>query len=345
MIPCMKCGHQNLPSYPTCGKCGASLAGAAAALAEEAVRAQRYEAEAKGRRNRVLYTGFGLVALVAFGAWYMKDSRSKGDLQSKLDFAGRWVELEKKETGQFWSCVMASEVDVGMFSNAGQIQQRLEAAYLTQQKTFSDHLLTECVPKMERAREAFASLADPPPELKGPMDAYKKTLPELQDGIEVYADRIKNRDSTKSVDQLIQELGNNWHTDSKPTPEAVAFDKFLQCAIPEWPKLKDVQALLELLAQTCYKKDPVSFMDRIRKDCGPLLTNVTAAAPSKSYKLVQKKFFEEDARQLRAWEDCGRKARRGKKVEDLGEFLVAVGEYMGARAAVGKAARELSDSR
>ena len=61
---------------------------------------------------------------------------------------------------------MASEVDVGMFTNASQIQQRIESAYATQQKTFSDHLLTECVPKMERARQAFGGLHDPPAELR-----------------------------------------------------------------------------------------------------------------------------------------------------------------------------------
>ena len=142
----MKCGHQNLPSYPTCGKCGASLTGAAAAMAADEARDRGYEKAAKARRNSMVYTGFGLAALGLFGAWYLKDSRAKGDLQSKLDYAGRWVELEKKETGLFWNCVMASEVDVGMFSNAGQIQQRVESAYLTQQKTFSEHLLTECVP-------------------------------------------------------------------------------------------------------------------------------------------------------------------------------------------------------
>ena len=343
MIRCMKCGHQNLPSYPTCGKCGASLAAAGQAMAADEARAAREEKAAKARRNSMMYMGFGLAAMGLFALWYARDSRAKGDIQSKLDYAGRWVEMEKKETGQFWNCVLASETDVGMFSNAGQIQQRIEAAFLTQQKTFSDHLLTECVPRMERAREAFAGLSDPPAELKAPMDAYKKSLPELQDGIEVYADRIKNRQGTKDMDQLIQELGGAWHAETRPTPETIAFDKFLQCAVPDLMKLKGAQALLELLAETCYKKDPVSFMDRIRKDCGPMLANVApGAAPSKNYRAVQKKLYEEEARQLRAWEDCGRKARRGKKVEDLGEFLVAVGQYMDARAAVGKAARELT---
>jgi hypothetical protein len=101
-------------------------------------------------------------------------------------------------------------------------------------------------------------------------------------------------------------MGGSWHSETRPTPETIAFDKFLQCAIPDLAKLKDAQALLERLAETCYKKDPVSFMDRIRKDCGALLTSPGAGAPSRNYKLVQKKFYEEDARQLRAWEDCGR---------------------------------------
>ena len=38
--------------------------------------------------------------------------------------------------------------------NADQVQQRVEAAYFTQQKTFSEHLVTECIPKIERVRQA-----------------------------------------------------------------------------------------------------------------------------------------------------------------------------------------------
>ena len=344
MIRCMKCGHANLPSYPTCGKCGASLAGAADAQAADEARSLRYEKSAKARRNSMVYVGFGLACLGLMAAWWLRDSKNKDSVQAKLAYAERWVDLEKKETGLFWNCVLASEVDVGMFSNAGQIHQRIEAAYATQPKTFSEHLLTECVPRMERAREAFATLPAPPTELQAPMDAYKKTLPELQDGIEVYADRIKNRGTTKDMDQLIQEMGSAWHSEQRPSPQTIAFDKFLQCAVPEVNKMKDAQALLEHLANTCYKKDPVSFMDRVRKECGPMLANVVAGAkPSKNYKVLQKKLYEEEARQLRAWEDCGRKARKGKKVEDLGEFLVAVGEYMTARAEVATTARKLTE--
>jgi hypothetical protein len=86
-------------------------------------------------------------------------------------------------------------------------------------------------------------------------------------------------------------------------------------------------------------------MDRVRKDCGPLLQTVDAkASPSKTYKLSYKKFYEEEQRQLQAWDSCGRRSRKGKKVEDLGEFLAAVGDYVKARNEMVQIARDIQNS-
>jgi hypothetical protein len=118
----------------------------------------------------------------------------------------------------------------------------------------------------------------------------------------------------------------------------------MHCAVPGLAKMKDAQQMLEYLADACYKKDPVPFMDRVRKDCGPLLSNADArAAPSKTWKLSQQRFYEQDARQLQAWEGCGKRSRKGKKTEDLAGFLLTVGEYMEVRVAVVKAARAIKD--
>lgn len=342
MIRCQNCGHMNLPSYPTCGKCGASMTGAAAAQAQEDYARMMAERAGRSRRNRLVYVMIGLIALGLFGFRWVQDAHRKGNAQEKLDYASHWIDLEKRETGLFWNCALASEVDVGLFSNAGQIQQRIEAAYATQQKTFSEHLLTECVPKLDAATAAFMALPAPPDEFKSAMHDYNASLPELKKGLELYADRIQKRQGTKDVDQLIQEVGNAWQTETRATPETIAYEKFLHCAIPGLDKLKGIQQMLEYLADVCYKKDPVSFMDRIRKECGPLLANVDAkASPSKTFKVSQKKFYEEEPRQLEAWDSCSRKARKGKKVEDLGEFLVATGDYMKARAEVGATARAI----
>jgi len=106
--------------------------------------------------------------------------------------------------------------------------------------------------------------------------------------------------------------------------------------------MKDVQAILEFIAKDC-KKDPVPFMTRIRSECGNLVQNIdkdAKPAPSKTFKVNAKKFYEEDQRQLRAWSDCGRWSRKGKKVLDLEPFLLAAGDYIEARGEIGRTARE-----
>src|SRR5262245_8582378 len=132
MINCPRCGHQNLPNYPSCSQCGAALSGGGPAApvpgGDEYAQLMARRA-ATARRNRLLYALVGVAALGIFGWKWVQDSHRKGDAQAKLDFAGRWVELDKRETGLFWNCVMASEIDVGLFSNANQVQQRVEAAY------------------------------------------------------------------------------------------------------------------------------------------------------------------------------------------------------------------------
>jgi hypothetical protein len=294
---------------------------------------------AQQRRNRMLVGGVVVVAVALIGYRTVQDRKAKGLAQEKLRFGERFVVLDKSETGPFWNCITSSEVDVGMFQSNDQIQKRIESAYFTQQKTFSDHLTTECVPKIERARQAASGLAgDAPAEFKEAMDKYAATLPRLQSGIETYAEKIKGRGATKDIDQLIQDTGNAFHSSQAPTAEGLAFEKFLYCAVPNLDKMKDAQALLEFLADTCYHKDPVAFMNGVREKCGSILTSVDkdakAVAASKTWKTTMKKFYEEDARQLRAWEDCARKSRKGKKVLDLEAFLVASGEYMEARAGV-----------
>ncbi len=345
MIACPKCGHQNLPSYTTCSRCASALPAGGTAAAQANIDFQNLMADRARttKRNRTMVLGLVVIAMSYGGYRWIAGSRHVAATQAKLDYASRWVELEKRETGQFWNCVMVGEVDIGLFSNAGQIQQRIEAAFATQQQTFSQHLLTECVPKIERAKQAFTSLDAPPEELRPPFEAYKASLPELQKGLEIYAERIRDRGNTKDVDQLIQQFGDAWHAEVSPTGQTVAFEKFMHCAVPGLDKMKDAQEMLEFLANACYKKDPVSFMDRVRKDCGPILASAPdKAPPAKSYKLTHKKFYEEEARQLAAWDSCGKRARKGKKVDDLGEFLVALGEYMTARAGFAEAARAVA---
>ena len=293
------------------------------------------------KRSRMITGALAVVVLGGGGTWVMLEKKKTAAAQVVLESAGRFAEKDKAEMGAFWNCVTSSEVDVGMFQSADQIQQRVESAYFTQQKTFSEHLTSECVPKIERARAAMASAASElSPEMKEPADKYIGSLPKLQSGIELYAEKIKGRGAVKDVDGTIQEVGTAFTADV--TAESVAFEKFLMCAIPELDKKKDIQGVLEFLATTC-KADAVKFMTRVREQCGPIVQNLdknAKPAPSKTFKANVKKFVEEDQRQLQAWEYCAKRSRKGKKVLDLEEFLTASGDYIEARSEVVKVARD-----
>jgi len=299
------------------------------------------ERNAAAKKKRML---FGVVAIAGVAAigYYVVGSRQKTAAAQKiLDAGGRFAERDKMDMGSFWSCVFGTDTDVGMFQNADQIQMKVESAYFTQQKTYSDHLTTDCVPKLEGARGSLGGFINELPDpLKPPMEKYVAALPKMQEGLESYAEKLKSRGATKDVDASIQEIGGAFTTD--PTAESVAFEKFMVCAIPDLDKKKDIQGVLEFLAETC-KKDPVPFMTKVRADCGNLVQNVDKDAkpnPSKTFKANAKKFYEEQQRQLQAWEWCGKKSRKGKKVLDLEAFLTAAGDYIEARGEVVKTARE-----
>jgi len=302
---------------------------------------QRIMAEraAQQKRKNMMIGTVLVVALGAGGFWMMREKKKTQAAQALLEAGGNFGQKDKAEMGAFWNCVTSSEIEIENVPGAEQIQQRIESAYLTQQKTFSEHLSTECVPKIERARSVMSSMASEiPPELKEPFDKYVAALPKMQSGIESYAEKIKGRGATKDVDQSIQEVGGAFTADV--SPESVAFEKFMVCAIPDLDKKKDIQGVLEFLADTCMK-DAVKFMTGVREKCGGIVQNVNKDAkpePSKTFKANVKKFFEEDQRQLQAWEYCAKRSRKGKKALDLEEFLTAASDYVESRGEVGKTA-------
>jgi hypothetical protein len=290
---------------------------------------------------------FGVVLVVALGAggyWWKQQKDKATAAQAVLDAAGRFAERDKAEMGAFWTCTFGSDVDVGTLSSASQIQKRVEAAYFTQQKTFSEHLTTECVPKLERARGTLGALvADTPVELKPSLEKYVGALPRMQTGLEVYAEKIKSRGAIKDIDQTIQEVGGAFSPE--PSAESVAFEKFLVCAIPDLGKKKDTQEVLQYLFETCKKGDPVAFMSRVHEQCGPLVQNVdkdAKATPSKTFKATVKRLSDAPERLGDAFADCAKWSRKGKKALDLEDFLNAAGDYMVSRAELVQTAKETS---
>jgi hypothetical protein len=343
MTRCGQCGFENQPGSFSCVRCGAPLPDPG--VPDEGARIAAMRAKT-ARRNMTIYSVVGAVVAIAIGYVWWQNSRRSGEAMAKLNFAERWAELDKRDTGLFWACIVPGEVDVRTAASLDQVQSRIESGAAVQ-ANFSEHITMDCVPKLQHAASSAAGLSDAPAELKKPVESYTLSLKHLQGGIEAYAENLKHRQGTKDLDQLIQKYGKAWHEEPKPTPETIAFEKFLTCSIPGLHQMKDVKALLKAMAEYCYnkQKDPSEFMDRVTKSCGGLLQEIDLkGTPAKTYGATQKKFFEPDARMLDAWVDCGKRARRGRKTNDLGEFLAAFGEYMDARKDFGQKAKEISDT-
>lgn len=333
------------PAAPSAPPAAAPLAPPPGSLATDAIEEygrQMAVLAAKRKRNRMIIITAVAVGVVVAGVMVMQERKRKEVAGQKLQYAGRIFDMEQMETGGFWNCVMGGQkIDIGNFKDGEKIRQGIESAFFAQQKVFADYLSNDCVPKMERARQAFGGLRDAPSEIVAALEKYRETLPKLQAGIEDYAEKIRTRGTTKDTDQLIQEMGGAWHTYPDITAETAAYERFLYCALPDWKKMEDAQELVTFLFNTCSNKDQaavVAFMERIRTDCGPLLVvaDKEAKVNPKSvpnWKTTHKKFLEEGeaGRELSAWEFCGKKSRKGKKRDEIEQFMYAVNEYMSAR--------------
>jgi len=83
----------------------------------------------------------------------------------------------------------------------------------------------------------------------------------------------------------------------------------------------------------------VAFMTRYAPTAATwyIVADKEAKVDAKSvptWRTTHKLFFEEDARQLPGLESCGKRSRKGKKKEELENFLLTVNDYMAARAGV-----------
>lgn len=340
MLVCPTCGRQNPPTFSVCAACGAQLPGGA----PDDMARMMAEKDASRRRSRMIYIGAAVVAAGVLAAFAVRDRMHKGAIAEKLSWVEAWVAKDTQEVGGLWNCITQSNTPMEAFSNANQVQAKVEAAAMVQPKTFSEHVRVECVPNGERAVAAFAAMPDPPAELASAFTAYKSALPALTSGIAAYADRLDQRLAGADLETRIQSTGSAWHDSESPNAESIAFERFLQCAVPGIAQLKDVQALLQALATECYKKDAAAFWQNVEAKCGALVTNVDPLAkPSSTYKASMKKFYESDQRMMTAWADCARRGKKGGREGDLSPFLQAFGAYMEARSQVARAAKKIED--
>jgi hypothetical protein len=189
------------------------------------------------------------------------------------------------------------------------------------------------LPLLTGARRGLGQVAAAPG-----LARYRLSLAAVDDAAHRYADRLAHRRATKQLDETIVEAARAWYTDPRAgegqgdTTRAIAYERFLACAVPELGTLADDQALYRHLADRCFAADPLPFMARVRSRCAPLLRQ-HADTPSPTYPRTRQKLRGAEAVQIASWESCSDIARAEERMGDGAELVRATDAYLAARLA------------
>jgi hypothetical protein len=260
-----------------------------------------------------------VAAVVVAGIGYFVFTQMKRQEERKRQaaFMQSFQDIEKGEVGKFWACLLGNNVDAASIPDNLTLSARIENAFGTDSKTYPQRVREDCTPKAVDAKHKVEAL-DSPVVYKDALGKYGKALADLAHELDEWTKVAPQMLAERAVGKRVGETGAAWHAfeGGKPSNDVAAYDRFLHCAVPGVDKMKDGQALVEFLFNQC--KNP-AFVTRIDAECGKEVVAEGAAAsagPTAGMKEALK-HFQADDRELSAFDDCLRKARKGKKRDDL----------------------------
>lgn len=245
-----------------------------------------------------------------------------------LRFAEQFAAFEKDRVNPLWRCLFGRDHgDGNSFRSAEQLNLALEGALFTDPRAFPSHVTEQCLAHPLRAARSLSDLdPEPPPEYRPALADYGKALTDLASALSLWAEGTAPRLEAKVLEQQIVQDGEAWSTTNNPgaaDPVAWRFDAFLRCAVPEIDKLKDGQALLELLASKCVARSgqptDAEFFERLRGTCIPAAKTSPAKAPPR-FKATWDKLAADYDRLSQGFGACFRKMNKTSKRLGLEEL-------------------------
>jgi hypothetical protein len=244
------------------------------------------------------------------------------------ELATRWADVDRAGR-PFWTCLLAREVELGAMQNGQQIRRLVEQAYESAEKTFADQVLGKCLPALKVWRAQALPDAG---QLRDSAARYAASLANIEAALRVYGERLKGRVATE-IDEEMGEKARAWHAAARPTPASIAYDRFLRCAIPSLDTLASGQAVYDYLAKQCFEQNPLPFVERVRKECGPLLEESGERA-ARGYQATWRRLRDPEGRQAQSWDGCTDLAREQRGMSDASELVAALEQYLPARRAL-----------
>ncbi len=254
-----------------------------------------------------------VVAVAGIGGviyWNMKQRELRG---VHVAFLERYGELEKKDVGAFWACLMGDKVDPNQIANNLALNQRIEGSFNADLKGYPKRVTEECTPKLVDAKKKIGSL-DGPSDYDAPLKEFGKALDDMAASFDEWAKVAPAQVLDREIGKKVPEAGNAWHAHAgKPANDVIRYDRFLRCAVPTLDAMKSGQDLVQFIASKM--KDQV-FLQRVNGECAKELVADPPGALDKNFARTQKVLAGDD-RDVTAFEDVLRKARKGQRKDDF----------------------------
>ena len=288
------------------------------------------------------------LAVLAGGAFVgFKSYQNRQKVKLHIAFMEGYQEFEKNQVGAFWKCLFGKDGDGRRFNSPEALNAQLEGQLFGDPKSYPEKVNNDCMPKALKASKNVKELSPPPPpEYDEALDKYSKSVSALANTLGVWVEGAPKRLETQEKEQKVKSAGETWSTTANPAKAesgAWQYDKFLHCAFPDIDKLKDSQALMELIATKCVQKkgqelDQV-FLAKLRDTCIPEAQEAPAKQPA-NFKATFNKFSADYDRMTQAFGFCFRKMKKETKKDDLAQFDQAWADWINGSSAVRSVAQK-----
>jgi hypothetical protein len=288
-----------------------------------------------------VYLAIGLAVAGAIGFVVLRSYKGREKRKVHVAFMETFADFEKNDVAKFWRCLFnTKDADARRFNTPDQMTAQLEQALMTDPKNFPEKVNTECIPMLAPSMKKMKDFTPvPPADYDAALDKYSKALGGLANAFTAWGEGAPKRVESQIQLNKITSAGSAWQqtgNPKKPDPDALRFDRFMRCAVPDLDKMKDGQALLEFLAGKCVgKKTDPAFLDKLRDKCIPEAQEAPAKAPPTFGKVLEKLGAEYD-REDQAWGSCFRSMRKASKKDDLAGVARAWTESVNAGTEVRK---------
>jgi len=268
-----------------------------------------------GSKTPLLVIGLLAAGGIAFAVVKMMQKQGERKLHAATmeQFAG----IEKDDVGKFWACILGQGVDVASFPDNLALSARITSQFGVDAKNYPNKVREDCTPKAIDAKHKVEGMSAPAAYAE-PLKKYGDALKEMATAFDAWAKIAPSQVAEMEIGRKVGTAGAAWHAfagGNKPDPEVVSFDRFLHCAVPTVDTMKDGQALVEFLFNSCKKPEYVQHMN---EECGKELIADPVGQPTKNWSAAIKKLAADD-RDLSAFDDCMRKGRKGKRRDDLAD--------------------------